>query len=611
MSTPQVRSSCFAIPSSCLAVLIDCIIFHCIRIKVICELRSQIAHVPNIRVRPGEKKVIGRNRSCRIKNKSCSRQHFRISLTDSSPQPKLTVEPISEIVQRINKYPEITLKDGELLKGPGFAYQVCFVQRYSDGHDESAKTKNTKRKADEMLDESDQRSSSNDVKHLKIHSTNLLPAMYEPSKVCDGWMSFENGSILMYRHRLSEIQTPVNRVVAFDFDGTLVNTKSGAKFAKNEYDWQLLSLSLPTEIRKLQLEGAAFVIFSNQNGIGSGRADASSIKSRFEQVCNKIDVPCCAILATEDDHNRKPRRGMWSLFVDQVNQRVAPNLNKSFYVGDALGRAKCAGRTADHSAADLLFAFNVGLPVLSPEQFLAGKRIGKTYNDPSEMSAFRLPKFVPATLKPKMNATKAGHLIVSKSEQKDFASYTLLVQHLLDFLNSSQNGGLVVLSGIPASGKSTFYRRYLAKNFDRIERDLIGSVAKCDVLLREKATTAKSRKEPVRICVDCTNTDVESRKHWLQIGQSLDLKVICLQMISNVDQCMHQETFRRVYRGPDPHPMQSTLKAVPIVALRTAQSRFQPLSIDEGFDAQYQLEFVPEFDNEQQKNEYFMFLKDK
>jgi bifunctional polynucleotide phosphatase/kinase len=546
-------------------------------------------------VQPGEVKVIGRNPSCRIRNLRCSRQYLRVSL--KSGESELQVEPISKGAKfAVTKFKR---SEGELLEGPGFSFQVCLIEVEDQNSDE----KRAKRKADEMIDTDE---IPKEAKQLKLERE----ASFERENIPDGWNSYENGSLLVYRHRANEIKTPANRIVAFDFDGTLVDPKSGAKFAKNENDWALKSLSLPSEIRKLHDNGSAFVIFSNQNGIGSGRADATSIKGRFAQVCQKIDVPCFAILATEDDHNRKPRNGMWNFFVTSLNKGEVPDLHRSFYVGDALGRPKSKLQTSDHSAADLLFAFNIGLPVLSPEQFIAGKRDGKVYQNASEMSAFRLPKFIPPAMESKMNVSKAGHFLKSKEEKIEFASYALLIEHLRETFNSNAIGGLVVLSGIPATGKSTFYRRHLSPHFESIERDLIGPLPKCDQTIREKVAAAKAKKQASLICVDCTNPDKESRKHWIKLGKSLDLMVACVQFSGDVDRCLHQEAFRRVYRGPDSHPQQGKLKVVPTVAMRTAQSRFQTLSTEEGFDAAYQLEFVPEFDNDQQKSEYFMFLKD-
>jgi histidinol phosphatase-like enzyme len=45
------------------------------------------------------------------------------------------------------------------------------------------------------------------------------------------------------------------------------------------------------------------------------------------------------------------------------------DFSKSFYVGDAAGRAAEAGRAKDHSVSDLQFAQNVGIAFFTPEQF--------------------------------------------------------------------------------------------------------------------------------------------------------------------------------------------------------------------------------------------------
>lgn len=86
---------------------------------------------------------------------------------------------------------------------------------------------------------------------------------------------------------------------------------------------------------------------------------AASTKMRA-LVCNMLkqlnsdagkDIPVHVLMATEvkDDEYRKPATGMWKKFVNDLNEGVEPNLEDSFFVGDAAGRE---GDINDGSSSD-------------------------------------------------------------------------------------------------------------------------------------------------------------------------------------------------------------------------------------------------------------------
>ena len=308
---------------------------------------------------------------------------------------------------------------------------------------------------------------------------------------------------------------------------------------------------------------------------------------------------------------------MWQFFIQTINRGVQPDLRQCLYVGDALGRKKGGTISAtDHSAADLLFAFNAGLPVLSPEQFIAGKTQGKLYTSVKELTAFKLPKFVPTEFL-QQKATPATLCSGPTSEkQLKFESYAEMVKHLKNQLanQNEQKGALVVLVGLPASGKSSFYQKYLEDKFFWINRDKLGTIDRCEKALQEQISQAQSQNRPCFVCVDNTNTDTASRKRWIEndSGKKAGLLTVCVEMLINVDHCMHNEAFRRTYKGLGEYPQREQIKPVPTVAMRTSNSRYQAVNgKKEGFDFHYRLEFVPDFDHEEQRKYYAMFLKDK
>lgn len=64
-------------------------------------------------------------------------------------------------------------------------------------------------------------------------------------------------------------------------DCTLINTKSGAKFAKNAEDWVYWDKSVPAKLKALAEDGYKIVIFTNQKGISTGNCKAEHIKKKI------------------------------------------------------------------------------------------------------------------------------------------------------------------------------------------------------------------------------------------------------------------------------------------------------------------------------------------
>lgn len=88
------------------------------------------------------------------------------------------------------------------------------------------------------------------------------------------------------------------------------------------------------------------VILSNQGGITLKTAlkqdpkRLAEFKAKIGALMNHFNFPVNLYAATERDHNRKPRTGMWSRMLEDFNLRdeEGVNLEQSFYVGDAAGR---------------------------------------------------------------------------------------------------------------------------------------------------------------------------------------------------------------------------------------------------------------------------------
>jgi bifunctional polynucleotide phosphatase/kinase len=150
-------------------------------------------------------------------------------------------------------------------------------------------------------------------------------------------------------------------------DFTLISTKSGKKFPNNPEDWKFLYPQTVECLKKFftEHEDFKFVIFTNQAG-ASDVVQQEQMKKKLENITKQINIPALVFMATQKNKYRKPMTGGWDILVRDYNGGVEPNLQTSFYCGDAAGRKK------DFAMSDRLFALNIGLTFKLPEQFFLG-----------------------------------------------------------------------------------------------------------------------------------------------------------------------------------------------------------------------------------------------
>ena len=81
-----------------------------------------------------------------------------------------------------------------------------------------------------------------------------------------------------------------SKIASFDMDSTLIETKSGATFAKDEHDWVFWHESVPAKMKELYDNEYKIVIFTNQKGIGTGKTGAKEIQNKIETITAKMGV---------------------------------------------------------------------------------------------------------------------------------------------------------------------------------------------------------------------------------------------------------------------------------------------------------------------------------
>ena len=369
-------------------------------------------------------------------------------------------------------------------------------------------------------------------------------------------------------------------IAAFDFDGTLVDTKSGKKFAEDSNDWRLLDKTLPKRIGKLIENGYRFVMVSNQLPISNGRSKAEDIYNRIEAALTVIGFPCLVMIAAYDDIYRKPRPGLWQLFSDKFNDQPI-DLKSSFFVGDAAGRKKQLNGKSDHSSADLLFAANSCLPFLTPERFLSDVKPKSWDSSKTSYAGFPINTFRP---KP----CDESHVAIQLGTNRKFESIEDLVN------NYSNKLHVIVFCGLAASGKTSFYGNHLKKfGYSYISRDELKTVEKC----QKKCETYLQNK--TNCVIDNTNIDVDSRKRWITICRKHSAIPLLFHFDFSVEQTLHNNIFRQVVGINSP---------VTDLVIRSQNKNFVKPTANEGFEAIYKINFVPNFASEEHKKLYFLYL---
>ena len=138
----------------------------------------------------------------------------------------------------------------------------------------------------------------------------------------------------------------------FDFDWTLVKPKDGRTFNASPEDWQWWRPCVPEVLRRLDAEGWALVIVSDQS-----KPWKVDLIRRVVGGLGLQRAPTFAIGTTPERKKPNPA-GFLETMGDRWDEAARA---ASFYCGDA------AGRTGDWSDCDAAFAGNIGVDFRLPE----------------------------------------------------------------------------------------------------------------------------------------------------------------------------------------------------------------------------------------------------
>jgi predicted kinase len=128
----------------------------------------------------------------------------------------------------------------------------------------------------------------------------------------------------------------------------------------------------------------------------------------------------------------------------------------------------------------------------------------------------------------------------------------------------------VILIGLPASGKSTFYRERFAGTHDHISKDLLRNNRKAQ--RRQEQLIGESLASGRSVVVDNTNPSAAVRAPLIAIARKHGAEVSGYFFITEAGDALRRN---RARQGRD---------RVPDVAIFTVRKRLEPPASSEGFD---------------------------
>lgn len=400
--------------------------------------------------------------------------------------------------------------------------------------------------------------SSGDAPLVKKHKRMELLGLKARHKVFanENWEEIDGKDLLIY--------TPDNcvakpEIAAFDLDGTIIKTKSAARFPKGYDDWVLNFNNITQTLQKLHEDNFKIVIFSNQAGLSNDFSKIKGIKRKIETIIAELGVPAQVFIATGKSIYCKPIPGMWNILTSCKNGGTQINTEKSFYVGDEAGREKnfAPNKNKDFSKTDRLFALNIGLKFYTPEEYFLKE---------SEAD-YSMPEFDPRNL-----PTLTYPTIITGKETE-----------------------LILMVGGPASGKTYFCKKYLVpKGYIYVSGDELGTWQKCSRMLEEYLQKAQS------VVIDNTNPDRQKRQRFIEVARRNGVLCRCFVMTTEFRHAKHNNRFREI--------TDQEHKPVGDLVFNSYKKNFQEPELSEGYSEINKIPFVSDFDTEDNKKLYKLFL---
>jgi len=138
---------------------------------------------------------------------------------------------------------------------------------------------------------------------------------------------------------------------------------------------------------------------------------------------------------------------------------------------------------------------------------------------------------------------------------------------------------LVIFTGLPAAGKSTYYRELFAATHVHVSKDLMPNAARRDE--KQQRLVEQALKAGQSVVVDNTNPSVAVRAPLIAIGRRHGARVIAYFFECPIRACIMRNRNRE------------GKAKVPEVAIFTTAKRLVRPSVEEGFDEVHVIQCTP------------------
>lgn len=135
---------------------------------------------------------------------------------------------------------------------------------------------------------------------------------------------------------------------------------------------------------------------------------------------------------------------------------------------------------------------------------------------------------------------------------------------------------VTILVGLPGSGKTTFYEREFAPEFDvRISQDVLGSKQECFKKTIEVLETGAS------VVIDRVNFNRNQRRDFINIARRFNAEVYCVYLVVPIDIALERISNRKDHETiKEDMPLEKKKEIID-----QFNGMWQNPSIDEGFES--------------------------
>ena len=259
-----------------------------------------------------------------------------------------------------------------------------------------------------------------------------------------------------------------NKILGLDYDWTLVHPRGGKTFPRNKDDWTWMFSHVPETLKKYHDNGYTIIIFTNQSK--SWKLD--QLQESLSTLKIPLYIACAFSSSRNDKEHYKPNPTMFHQLVTSEYDK-----QESLFVGDALGRP------SDFSDSDKVFAENIGIPYISPEQFF-----------------YKETQWIPPDIQ------------------------------------LSVNKELIIMVGYPGSGKSTIAKYICDKDekYKHISGDIYKTLPKIKQQMKLCITKDSS------MIIDATNSSAKKRKEYISFVQDKGYDITCIHLETS-----REESYKR------------------------------------------------------------------